>query len=123
MKQVLFLLTILFSTVASFAAVTPNSFSAKNEKSFDNAQNHITIKIGKIEEKDLKNLEETLVEIVSANFINVTECTITITLEASVGVIKVTGSASMTAPTCKEAAMLAVQGAKDALAAARKALM
>jgi hypothetical protein len=123
MKRILFLTAILFASVVSFASVSPVYFSGKQEKTAQIQKMSIAIKLKDISNSELNNLEQLINEALETSVPLTTECSISITLEASIGVVKISGTATATAPTCKEAARVAAQGAKDALAAAKAAIM
>lgn len=118
----LVLLALIFISLSSVASESYRDVMLEGITSIKKDDLKISFNLGKFQEEDMSTLEVMLDKIAAIDLPTENSCTITITLEASVGFLKVIVSASVTATTCKEAAMIAAQGARDALAAARKAI-
>ena len=114
----LVLLALIFISLSSVASESYQDLMLKGITSIKKDDVKIGFNLGKFQEEDMRNVEVMLDKIAVTDLPTENSCTITITLEFSMGIFKATGSASATATTCKEAAAIAAKGAKEALVAA-----
>lgn len=125
MKKIMFSLFLsLFMITSSFA----NTSKVDNVNSIENRidKTSINIKLGNVtnlSEKQIVDMANSMLEdFVKQNKNSLDECTVTMSAEVSVGVVKVTVSASYTASNCEVASSKCATALGAAVQKAKKAI-